>query len=60
MSGNRSRVHVFSLILILALAPMQACASTIQSAGSRTFQRIGRNPRVCGEGDRCDAIGRRP
>ena len=25
MSGNRSRVHALSLILILALAPIQAC-----------------------------------
>jgi hypothetical protein len=25
MSGNRSRVHALSLILMLALAPMQAC-----------------------------------
>jgi len=34
MSGNRSRVHALSLILILALAPMQACGVAAPSNSS--------------------------
>jgi hypothetical protein len=38
MSGNRSRVHALSLILILALAPIQACGARHPGTPVRLFR----------------------